>query len=285
MTTLTPAQIAQDAYNAGFRGTALVNAVAIALAESGGNSAEYNPETAAGTASGQGSYGLWQIYLTAHPQYSASSLVDPQSNATAAYAVSSGGTNFSPWTAYNTGAYTGYLSQAQAAVTGLGQAISTAVTGATDTAYATDMSFFKAATNGNSGIVPLTVQSGGNPLMQCAIDVMNRDFGAASQDCLGLNWTDVQTIIASIEAGASISIPGGSNTINSILSPVQTIASAANSFQQVLASIASWITNPTRIIKLSMGIGIVLVVIIVIGLNNKQVQGTIKDAAGTAALA
>ena len=54
--------IAEYAYRAGFRGDDLVTAVAVAYAESGGDPSNYNPEIAAGTPEGQGSYGLWQIY-------------------------------------------------------------------------------------------------------------------------------------------------------------------------------------------------------------------------------
>ena len=66
-------------------------AAAIAMAESGGDPNAYNTE---------GSYGLWQIHLVAHPSYDAQSLFDPTYNARAAFDISSGGTNFKPWTTY-----------------------------------------------------------------------------------------------------------------------------------------------------------------------------------------
>jgi soluble lytic murein transglycosylase-like protein len=113
--------VAQLASNAGFTGSDLVTATAIALAESGGNPTAYNPETAAGTASGEGSYGLWQIYETAHPEYSASDLLDPQSNADAAFDIYSGsGGTFSAWSTYTSGAYQSFLSEAQSMVDALG---------------------------------------------------------------------------------------------------------------------------------------------------------------------
>lgn len=104
MPVLSDMQIAQLAYNAGFRGKDLNTAVAIALAESGGNTDAYNPEAAAGTAQGSGSRGLWQIYGTAHPKYNNSSAFDPRINAQAAYEVyrQSGG-HFTPWSTYNLG--------------------------------------------------------------------------------------------------------------------------------------------------------------------------------------
>lgn len=104
MANLTPSQIAQLAYNAGFRGSALRMAVAVALAESGGNTNAYNPEAAAGTAPNHGSRGLWQIYGTAHPQYDNSQAFDPQVNAQAAYQVyREAGNRFTPWSTYNNG--------------------------------------------------------------------------------------------------------------------------------------------------------------------------------------
>lgn len=104
MAALTPQQIAQVAYNAGFRGADLVKAVAIAIAESGGNPQAYNPETAAGTRAGSGSRGLWQIYGTAHPQYNNPAVFDPQVNADAAYQVyRQAGNRFTPWTTWTKG--------------------------------------------------------------------------------------------------------------------------------------------------------------------------------------
>lgn len=101
---LPPAEIAKLAYSAGFRGDALNIAVQIALAESGGNTNAYNPETAAGTATGSGSRGLWQIYGTAHPEYNNDSAFDPRVNAQAAYKVfREAGNRFTPWSTYNQG--------------------------------------------------------------------------------------------------------------------------------------------------------------------------------------
>jgi hypothetical protein len=108
-TYLTPAQISYYAQNAGFTGQDLITAVAIALAESSGNLNNYNPETAAGAPQGQGSYGLWQIYLYKHPEDAGVNLFDPQTNANAAFAIYSAAGGFTPWTTYNSGAYQAYL--------------------------------------------------------------------------------------------------------------------------------------------------------------------------------
>src|SRR5271163_4681913 len=120
---LSPAQIAQYAAAAGFTGNDLLTAVDIALAESGGNPAAYNPETAAagGTPQGQGSYGLWQIYLKMHPEFAGANLADPQTNANAAYSIYAIAGGFTPWSTYTSGQYGMYESPAvQAAVAAYG---------------------------------------------------------------------------------------------------------------------------------------------------------------------
>ena len=92
------------AYDAGFRGDNLRMAVAVALAESGGNPNAYNAELAAGTAPGAGSRGLWQIYGTAHPQYNSSIAFDPIVNARGAYEIyKQAGNRFTPWSTFNNG--------------------------------------------------------------------------------------------------------------------------------------------------------------------------------------
>jgi hypothetical protein len=128
-TPLSPTDIAGLASDAGFEGNDLVTATAIGLAESGGNPSAYNPELQAGAPSGQGSYGVWQIYSNVHPQYSISQLQDPQGNANAAYDIYDAAGGFTPWTSYSyvngvnvgagNGSYTNFLGQAQAAVDSL----------------------------------------------------------------------------------------------------------------------------------------------------------------------
>lgn len=112
-----PTTIAQYARNAGFSGPDLVVAVAIAYAESSGNPNAYNPETAAGTPQGKGSYGLWQIYLKAHPEFASWNLYDPQQNANAAYSVyQAAGFSFRPWSTFTGDTFTQYLDKANAEV-------------------------------------------------------------------------------------------------------------------------------------------------------------------------
>ena len=121
---LDASQIAPLAQQAGFQGDDLITAIAVALAESGGNPVAYNPETKANTPTGLGSFGLWQIYRKVHPEFSGWNLYDPQSNANAAYSVyKAAGYSFRPWSTYTqtnpkTGAYwyEAHLTEAQQAV-------------------------------------------------------------------------------------------------------------------------------------------------------------------------
>lgn len=115
------AQIAFVARQAGFSGDALGIAVAIALAESGGNTRAHN------TRGPDDSYGLWQINMKGslgparRSQFGLNSdadLFNPATNARAAFAISSSGTNFKPWTTYTSGAYRVHLSKANNAAGG-----------------------------------------------------------------------------------------------------------------------------------------------------------------------
>lgn len=104
------AQLVQLASSVGFPDPA--TAAAVAMAESGGDSnALGDTQITPG-----GSVGLWQVNLAAHPQYDAGELYDPTTNAQAALSISSGGTNWRPWSTYTSGAYLHYLPAAQAVV-------------------------------------------------------------------------------------------------------------------------------------------------------------------------
>jgi len=110
---LSATQIAQLAANAGFEGEDQVTAVAIALAESGGDP---NIEGDSGT-----SYGLWQIHWTVHPEFDPAQLKDPQYNANAAFQLYSNRGNFNDWSTYgdlpgHNNAYLSYMGAADAAV-------------------------------------------------------------------------------------------------------------------------------------------------------------------------
>jgi hypothetical protein len=116
---LSPAQIAEYAHDAGFRGQDLTVAVAVALAESGGDPKAHNPVPP------DNSYGLWQINMIGslgparRDQFELDSnreLFDPEENAKAAWAISGRGNSFQPWTTYTSGAYEQYLDDARRGV-------------------------------------------------------------------------------------------------------------------------------------------------------------------------
>lgn len=103
MTILSSSAIAWYAQQAGITGTRLQVAVAIAMAESGGDTNALNASSI------EYSVGLWQINLKAHPQYSLSQMQDPYQNAQAMAAISSGGKNWNPWSTYTNGSYLNFM--------------------------------------------------------------------------------------------------------------------------------------------------------------------------------
>jgi len=99
------AQLQALALSVGFPAASVPTAAAVAMAESGGN-----PQAVGDlNITPGGSEGLWQINLKAHPSYDAARLFDPAYNAQAALAISSGGTNWNPWSTFKSGAYQKYL--------------------------------------------------------------------------------------------------------------------------------------------------------------------------------
>jgi len=98
-------------HNAGFPNDRLVTAVAVALAES-----RCNPDATGTNTDGSRDRGLWQINSRWHPEVSDACAYDAQCNANEAYRISSQGTSWTPWTTYNSGAYTSWLDEARAAV-------------------------------------------------------------------------------------------------------------------------------------------------------------------------
>jgi hypothetical protein len=114
---LNAQQIAGYAQTAGFQGDDLVTAVAIALAESGGDASNTTGDN--GT-----SWGLWQIHWTVHPEFDKQSLLDPQYNANAAFQLyTNRGNSFHDWSTFGTApghnnAYARFLDTAEQAVYG-----------------------------------------------------------------------------------------------------------------------------------------------------------------------
>ncbi|WP_367137656.1 type VII secretion target [Saccharothrix sp. HUAS TT1] len=119
MSELSPERIARHAHDAGFRGEDLTIAVAVALAESGGDPRAHNPNPP------DNSYGLWQINMLGsmgparRREFGLESnreLFDPQENARAAYKISGDGRSWTPWSTYTNGAYKRHLDEARRGV-------------------------------------------------------------------------------------------------------------------------------------------------------------------------
>lgn len=126
MTTLSFGQMKQYALNAGFTGSNANTITAIAMAESSGN-----PNAIAYNDGGKGynSYGLTQINAVNNRTVgNAANATDPQTAFNMAYTLSNGGTNFQPWSTYNSGAYAKYLPDATVATPDSSLASGTGVT-------------------------------------------------------------------------------------------------------------------------------------------------------------
>lgn len=110
-------QVARAAYNAGFRGDNLIKAVAIAEAESGFNPSAQG-DIGLENATWGPSVGLWQIRSlkaqsgTGQPR-DATRLMDPAFNASSAFGIAGGGTNFHPWSTFTSGAYLKFMTEAR----------------------------------------------------------------------------------------------------------------------------------------------------------------------------
>jgi hypothetical protein len=63
------------------------------------------------------SVGLYQVFLSCHPQYDPSSLLDPWYAARAARDLSASGRDWRAWTTYTGGSFVAYISEARTAIT------------------------------------------------------------------------------------------------------------------------------------------------------------------------
>lgn len=117
MANLTPVQVATVASAAGFTGAALEMAVAIALAESGGNPKAVNTNSDKWKSRDRG---LWQINDHYHAEVSDAQAFDPNQAAKAAYRISNGGKSWSAWATYKNGSANAQMSRAKMAVAQLG---------------------------------------------------------------------------------------------------------------------------------------------------------------------
>lgn len=158
MATLTDAQIASYAAGAGFKGTAQQIAIAVALAESGGNPNATN-QNKAGALVVSIDRGLWQINNVYHNEVSDQCAFSPPCAAGSAYRISNGGSNWTPWTTYNTGAYQRYMSRAQAAIGGGSDAGNPSRTGSTSGATASGTPLTVPSATNQFGLLPGTTNT------------------------------------------------------------------------------------------------------------------------------
>lgn len=117
MPVISDSAIAAAAKGAGLNDSQTAIAVAIALAESGGNTTAHNmvpPDN---------SYGLWQINMlgslgpSRRQQFgllSNDELYSPTVNAKAMFSISNGGQNWRDWTSYTRGTYLVFMSRGRA---------------------------------------------------------------------------------------------------------------------------------------------------------------------------
>lgn len=101
----TLAQLVAFAEGAGFQGDQAKTIAAISFAESSGNPYAINYSDPGG------SYGLTQVNAAAHGAGAVNTLGNPQEAFAQAFSISNGGTNFTPWSTFNNGAYLPYASQ------------------------------------------------------------------------------------------------------------------------------------------------------------------------------
>jgi len=109
MATLTDSQIAGVAKAAGFSGKNLGIAVAVALAESGGNTEATHKNN-----NGSTDYGLFQINSIHSALLAGKDWKDPNVNAQMAFKIGNG-SNWKPWATYNSGSYLRYLARGNTA--------------------------------------------------------------------------------------------------------------------------------------------------------------------------
>lgn len=186
MANETPQQIATQAAQAGFTGTGLTDIVAIVEAESSGNPEAINQNT-----NGSTDYGLAQI--NSIHGVSQSAMFDPAQNLAEAYSLSDGGTNFAPWSTYNSGAYQKYLDEATGATSGIGASSTPAnpITAATSAGGSTTGSgASKAGASNTAGQSGAAGQAGsGSSVTTVALDTQGQTlniFGQIAADLADL---------------------------------------------------------------------------------------------------
>lgn len=120
MAILTDQQIATTARAAGFSGSGLVTAIAVALAESGGNPQAQGINRSASGGIASIDRGLWQINNVFHAEVSDACAFSPPCAAQQTFRISHQGSNWSPWATFNSGAYRSFTARALAAANAVG---------------------------------------------------------------------------------------------------------------------------------------------------------------------
>jgi len=109
--------LAVAAAQAGFSGQGLRLAVAVGMAESGGNPIARNPnQPTPGCPAGSLDRGAWQLNSCYHPEVGDACADDLACAAEATYRISAGGSDWREWTTYTSGAYRAQLGAAAQAI-------------------------------------------------------------------------------------------------------------------------------------------------------------------------
>jgi len=109
--------LASAARQAGFQGDALKTAVAVGLAESGGNPTAHNPNPPTpGCPTGSTDRGGWQLNTCYHAEVTDACAYQLVCAAVETYRISTGGTDWIPWTTFTSGAWQAQLATADHAI-------------------------------------------------------------------------------------------------------------------------------------------------------------------------
>lgn len=119
---ITDKEIAAAVIGAGFTGSDAITAVAVALAESGGNPTATNKNS-----NGSTDFGLFQINSVHRGILSSGNWQNPRDNARMAKQVFDQSKGWTPWVAWKQGKHTLYLTRAKAAISGAGEVPNTEV--------------------------------------------------------------------------------------------------------------------------------------------------------------
>jgi hypothetical protein len=217
--------IAQVAYNAGWRGEQLVIATAVGLAESGGRYWVVNEI---------GCVGLWQINVPVHPQWTTAAMKNPAANAAAAMTLYKGaGNHWSPWEAYtgpdgkgSDGPYTTQMGRARLAAASIKGAGDVSAVDAVATSGA-----------GAGTIDPISFQT-----------ISDADQANAFTDLLG----SIGGLVSGLGGGA-VDLGGG--VMNFTMGPFVSMGKALIAIATIITRSAKWVSNPRNWLRVVEVIG------------------------------